>query len=473
MRRFDPFHLILANNLVQNVINFTVWFALIFWAFLETRSVFVTGTIGGIYLVFTAGFAIWFGSLVDHHRKKAIMLASSVGSFVLYGTSLAAYALTPEAALARVDSAALWGFILLVMLAVICGNIRLIALPTLVTALVPEDRRDKANGLVGMVTGIGFLLTSGISGFLVAWDGIRGTLALAIGFTVLAFLHLLTVRVDDPEPASSAPGGRKHVDLKGTIAVVGAVPGLFALILFASFNNFLGGVFMALLDAYGLSLMEVQEWGMLWAVASCSFIVSGLTIARTGLGKNPLRTLLLVNLMVWAVAGVFTIQSSIVLLAVGCVIWLFLGPYAEAAEHTTLQKVVPYERQGRVFGFAQSVEQSAAPLTAFLIGPLTQFAAIPFMTTGAGAEAVGAWYGVGPERGMALVFSVTGALGVVATLVAFGSRQYRELSAVYAGGVEERAPAERTAEEGLGGFAALGAAEDSAEPPQIPPGRGG
>src|SRR3546814_9253198 len=66
------------------------------------------------------------------------------------------------------------------MLAVICGNIRMIALPTLVTALVEEDRRDKANGLVGMVTGMGFLLTSGISGFLVAWDGIRGTLVLAI-----------------------------------------------------------------------------------------------------------------------------------------------------------------------------------------------------------------------------------------------------------------------------------------------------
>src|SRR3546814_16189869 len=86
---------------------------------------------------------------------------------------------------------------------VICGNIRMIALPTLVTALVEEDRRDKANGLVGMVTGMGFLLTSGISGFLVAWDGIRGTLVLAIGFTALVFLHLLTVRIDDPEPASS------------------------------------------------------------------------------------------------------------------------------------------------------------------------------------------------------------------------------------------------------------------------------
>src|SRR3546814_20604853 len=108
-----PFKLFLFNNLMQNVINFTVWFALVFWAFLETRSVFFTGMIGGIYLVFTAGFAIWFGSLVDHHRKKRIMLASSAGSFVLYAGSLAAYMLAPEGALARVEGAPLWGFILL------------------------------------------------------------------------------------------------------------------------------------------------------------------------------------------------------------------------------------------------------------------------------------------------------------------------------------------------------------------------
>ncbi|PSJ39993.1 MFS transporter [Sphingomonas deserti] len=436
-----PFHQILANNLIQNVVNFTVWFALVFWAFLATRSVFVTGMIGGIYLVFTAGFAIWFGSLVDHHRKKRIMLASSAGSFLLYGASLAAYALAPADALARTEGATLWGFILLVMLGVICGNIRMIALPTLVTALIEEDRRDKANGLVGMVTGIGFLLTSGISGFLVAWDGIRGTLLLAIGFTTLAFLHLLTVRIDDPEPASSAPGQRKEIDLRGTIDVVGTVPGLFALIFFSTFNNLLGGVFMALMDAYGLSLMDVHAWGLLWALASCSFIISGLTIAKTGLGKTPLRTLLLVNLIVWTVASLFTIQSSIVLLAVGCVIWLFLGPYAEAAEQTTLQKVVPYERQGRVFGFAQSVEQSAAPLTAFLIGPLTQFVAIPFMTTGWGAQAFGGWYGTGPERGMALVFSATGIFGVALTLIAFNSRQYRQLSATYAAAPGEPARA--------------------------------
>ena len=428
----SAFHKILVNNLVQNVTNFTVWFALVFWAFLETRSVFVTGVVGGIYMVMTAGFAIWFGSLVDHHRKKQVMLASSAVSLLLYGVSLATRLVLPEQRMGEVADWPLWLFIVLVMTGVIAGNVRMIALPTLVTALIEEPERAKANGLVGMVNGIGFVVTSAVSGFLVAWGGMQATLLFAMALTAVAFVHLLTVRLDEPEPDSSAEGGRKEVDLRGTIRVIAAVPGLFALILFASFNNLLGGVFMALMDAYGLSLLEVQEWGLLWAFVSCGFILAGLVISKTGLGPKPLKTLLVVNMIVWAVAALFTIQSSVIMLAVACFIWLFLHPFAEAAEQTALQKLVPFERQGRVFGFAQSVEQAAAPLTAFIVGPLTQFVVIPFMSTGAGARAIGEWYGTGPERGMAVMFTLAGAFGVVAAIVAVNSRQYRLLSAAYA-----------------------------------------
>ena len=435
------FHNLLANNAVAGVTNFTVWFAITFWVFLETRSVFATGMIAGVFLVLTAGFAVWFGSLVDHYPKTRVMLGSSLASLVLYAASLALLLVTPETAFRDVAQPQLWILIGLVMLGVIAGNVRNIALPTLVTLLVPEDRRDKANGLVGMATGIGFLTTSVISGLLVAWAGMIGALGVALGLTVVVIAHLLTIRMpagaQTAASAAEAPADPtakpdRRVDLRGTLKVVVAVPGLFALILFAAFNNFLGGVFMALMDAYGLSLMPVQAWGFLWAAISVSFIVSGIVIARVGLGPRPLRTLLIVNLIMWSVASVFTIQTSIPLLAVGCAVWMFLGPWAEAAEQTTLQKVVPYERQGRVFGFAQSVEQSASPLTAFLIGPLTQFVVIPFMTDGLGARAIGAWFGTGADRGMALVFTVAGLCGVVLTILAFNSRAYRRLSAAYA-----------------------------------------
>src|SRR5690606_843212 len=144
----------------------------------------------------------------------------------------------------------------------------------------------------------------------------------------LAFVHLSFVKVDEGrvEPTEDQPAEPKRIDIAGTIRVIAAVPGLFALIFFATFNNFLGGIFMALLDAYGLSLVSVEVWGLLFGVLSTAFILSGIVISRTGLGKNPLRTLLLVNLITWGVCCVFTIQPSIWLLAGGCFVWMLLGP---------------------------------------------------------------------------------------------------------------------------------------------------
>jgi DHA3 family multidrug efflux protein-like MFS transporter len=433
------FYQILGNNLVANITNFTVWFAVTFWVYLETQSVFATGMIAGIYLVLTAGCGFWFGSIVDHNPKKLVMLGSSVVSFVLYAIGLVVYLLAPADTFKDVGSVWLWALILIVMVGVIAGNIRSIVLPTLVTVLIAEDVRDRANGLVGMVTGIGFLTTSVISGFLVAFGGMLAVLVMALGLTALAFVHMLVIKIDESgaagkekSDAPAEPAGPKKIDIAGTIRVIAAVPGLFALIFFATFNNFLGGIFMALLDAYGLSLVSVEMWGLLFGVISTAFIISGIVISRTGLGKNPLRTLMIVNLITWSVCCVFTIQSSIWLLAGGMFVWMLLGPYAEAAEHTTLQKVVPVERQGRVFGFAQSVEQAASPLTAFLIGPITEFVFIPFMTVGAGVELIGGWFGTGPERGIALVFTLAGVLGVLLTIYAFNSKYYRNLSAAYA-----------------------------------------
>ena len=58
------------------------------------------------------------------------------------------------------------------------------------------------------------------------------------------------------------------------------------------------------------------------------------------------------------------------------------SPIIESAEQTVMQKVVPLERQGRVFGFGQSLENIASPFTAFLIGPLTQFVVMPWVAGG-------------------------------------------------------------------------------------------
>src|SRR5690606_11845356 len=141
-------------------------------------------------------------------------------------------------------------------------------------------------------------------------------------------------------------------------------------------------------------------------------------VARRGLGASPLRTLFLANIAMWSICCVFTLQASVVLLTAGLFVWLCLVPAVEAAEQTILQKVIEPERQGRVFGFAQSVEQAASPITAFVIGPIAQFIFIPFMTTGAGVDLLGGWFGTGTDRGLALLFTVAWMVVLAVTLLA-------------------------------------------------------
>jgi DHA3 family multidrug efflux protein-like MFS transporter len=427
------FYAVVANALVASLTNTFVWFAVTFWVYLETRSVIATSVMAGVYTITIAVSGLFLGSLVDRYPKKRMMLVSSVSSLVFYALALSMLIATPPADFADPSSANLWLFIVLALAGGIVGNLRGIALSTLVTILIPEEGRDKANGLVGTTNGVAFLIASILSGMAVGFLGVFWVLASAIVMTVLVVVHLWTLSIPDrAEPAAGPAHARADsIDIRGTIRTIQLVPGLFGLIFFHTFNNFLGGIFMSLMDAYGLLLVSVQVWGILWGFLSLGFIVGGVIVAKKGLGRNPLRTLFLANIAMWIVCIFFTIQSSIVLLTAGLFVWLCLIPLAEAAEQTILQKVVPLERQGRIFGFAQSVEQAASPVTAFLIGPIAQWLFIPFMTTGAGVDLLGPWFGTGADRGLALLFSVAGVIGFVVTLVAMRSSAYRALSAQY------------------------------------------
>ncbi len=424
------FYHIISNTLVVSVTNFFVWFALIFWLYLETQSVLTTSFIGGAFMIVSSAAGIWLGSVVDHHKKKTAMLLSSVSTLVFFTAALLLLVSVPEDAFTSITNPVVWIMALLVLGAVTSGNIRMIALPTLVTMLIPEDERDKANGMTGMVMGIASSGAGILSGLALGYSNMFWILLSAVVLTVVAIVHLFFITVPEKDIVHTAEKPKK-VDIKGTIKVVRGVPGLFSLIFFTTFNNFLGGVFMALMDAYGLTLVSVQVWGLLWGVLSTGFIFSGLYIAKKGLGSQPLKTLFRINIITWITCMIFVIQPSIVLLSTGILIWVFCMPFIEATEHTIVQKVVPLERQGRVFGFAQSVEMSASPVTSFFIGPIAQFIFIPFMTTGAGVQLIGGWFGVGMGRGIALVFIIAGAIGLCATLLARRSNAYKILSSMY------------------------------------------
>lgn len=426
------FYHVLINTLVANVTTSYLWFALTFWVYLETKSVLATGIIGGTYMLLVALCSIWFGTIVDRHKKRSVMLFASAFTLVTFLLAGLFYLLLPKEALLTLTAPWFWIFAGIILIGAVVENMRNIALSTVVTLLVKKDKRANANGLVGTVQGIGFIVTSVFSGLSIGLLGMGWTLVIALVLTALSFLHMLTVRIPEKGIAHDPELKSKQVDIKGSIAIISAIPGLFGLLFFSMFNNFIGGSYMALMDPYGLTIFSVEMWGIVFGVAGTGFVVGGLFIAKFGLGKKPIKTLLIAVAVMGLLGAFFTIREWAWLYVVGIWLYMVLIPIIEATEQTVIQRVVPFQKQGRVFGFAQALESSAAPITAFLVAPIAEFIIIPYMNSGTGKSDLGWLLGDGDARGIALVFLVSGLIMVVVSLLAFFTKTYRYISAFYA-----------------------------------------
>ncbi len=428
----QKFQKVLVNTLISSVTSSFLWFALTFWAYLETGSVLATSIVGGSFMLLSALLGPFFGTLVDHYHKKQVMLISSLCTFAAYAVAGILYVVFDRAQLIDWSGPYFWLFAISILLGGVAQNLRSIALSTTVTLLVPKANRDKANGMVGMVQGMAFMVTSVFSGLAIGQLGMGGTLGIAFALTFISLAHLfLFVDIPEKRVAHDPNLQMKKVDLRGSINAIHAVPGLLALIFFSTFNNFIGGAYMALMDPYGLTLFSVEVWGLVLGITSTGFMVGGTIVAKKGLGKNPLKTLLSIAVAMGALGAVFTLREWWWLYLAGMYVYMTLIPAAEAAEQTVIQRVVPYERQGRVFGFAQSVEMMATPITAFAIGPIAQYWIIPYMRSDNGKNTFGWLLGDGDARGIALILTAAGLIMIAATLMAFASKSYKILTSSY------------------------------------------
>ena len=436
---------VLVNTAVANVTTSFLWFALTFWVYLETRSVLATGIIGGAYMLLVAVFSMAFGTIVDRHRKHLVMVFAGSITLLAFAISGGIFLVFPESSLLNIANPMFWLFSGVILFGAVIENMRNIALSTTVTLLIPEEKHANANGMVGTVQGLAFLVTSVFSGLSIGLLGMGWTLVIAIVLSAAALAHLLFLRIPEEQPKQDGEK-RPFVDLRGSITAVRAAKGLFALIIFSTFNNFIGGVYMALMDPYGLELFPVEIWGIVLGVSSSGFIIGGLLIAKFGLGKNPIRTMLVLVMVMGGLGALFTIREWWWLYAVGILLYMCLIPAVEAAEQTVIQKVVPFATQGRVFGFAAAFESAAAPITAFLIAPIAQFIIIPFMNSKPGEDAFGWLLGEGQARGIALVFLIAGLIMVLAAIAAFFTKSYRLLSKQYQGNEESVKPGDEGAD---------------------------
>lgn len=419
---------VLINIAVANTSTFFLWSALSFWLYLETHSVLILSILSGTFMTLVTLSGMFFGTIVDKHRKKEVIAVSSIVALIFLLLAGSVFLFFDRKEIADISSSAFWIFSLSILLSALVSNLRSIALSTTVSILVPKEDYARANGMVGMVQGVGMIANTVFSGLVIGRLGLEWAMYITIILSGLALLHLLFVPIPEDHLHHDPEVLNKQVDFRGAIKAIRSVPGLMALIFFTTFNNFIGGVIMVLLDPYGLEMFSVEMWGIVLGITGTGFIFGGMAITKKGLGKQPLRTLLYGYVIGSLICLLFTVREWAWLFLAGIFLYMFFVPFIEAAEQTIIQTVVPKIKQGRVFGFAQTVESAATPVSSYLIGPIAQFSIIPFMESDAGKQTFGWLLGEGNARGIALTFVLAGLFMLLLSLLAFRTRAYHRLS---------------------------------------------
>jgi len=428
MKQFIP---VLVNTAIANTSTYLLWSAFSFWIYLETRSVLVLSVLSGTYMLLVTLSSMFFGTIVDKHKKKRVMAGASIVTMALLLLASTIFLLSDTAHIADISSPAFWLFSLPLLCSALTGNLRGIALSTTVSILVPKQDYARANGLIGTIQGFGMIANTVFSGLIIGYLGMNWAIFITLLLSAGTLIHLFFFSIPEEHILHDPHLQNSQIDFRGAFRGIQLVPGLMALIFFTTFNNFIGGAFAVLLDPYGLSLFPVEVWGIILGFTGTGFILGGLLIGKLGLGKRPLRSLLLGYVFISFICIFFTLREGSVLFVGGMFLYMFIAPVVEAGEQTIIQTVVPKPKQGRVFGFAQTVEAGVTPISIFIIGPLAQSFIIPYMESTAGKQTFGWLLGEGDTRGIALTFVIAGVFMLFLSLLAFRTKAYHILLASY------------------------------------------
>jgi len=184
---------VLLNISVANTSTYLLWSAFSFWIYLETRSVLVLSVLSGTYMLLVTLSSMFFGTIVDKHKKKRVIAGASAVTMALLLMASAVFFLSDTTHLSDMSSPVFWLFSLPLLLSALTGNLRSITLSTLVSILVPKQDYGRANGLVGTVQGFGMIANTVLSGLIIGYLGMSWAIMITLFLSAVTLVHLFSL----------------------------------------------------------------------------------------------------------------------------------------------------------------------------------------------------------------------------------------------------------------------------------------
>jgi DHA3 family macrolide efflux protein-like MFS transporter len=413
------FLLIWAGQLISSIGSQVASFALGIWVLRTTGSTtqfamtFVAMTTPSLIVSPVAG------ALVDRWDRRRIMIACDL---------LSAATMLVFAALGATGGLRIWLVYCAVGAASLFDAFRAPAFAASIPLLATRDQLPRVNGMAQTGSAIAEMIGPLLAGALVGWISLQGILTLdaltfAVGVATLAAAFI-------PRPAPIARENREGLLREALIGwrYVHERPGLMGLLAIYGSNNFVFSVATVLIAPLLLSFSDPKRLGMQYAISGSGLMLGGIAMTAWGGPRKRINGVLAFSLFAGVLLAAHAIRPSFTLVAVAGFVLFLMLPVIAASRNSLWQSKVPAGLQGRCFAIQQVLLNVVTVLGYCLAGPLSQYVFEPLLAKGGPlAGSVGLLIGVGPGRGIGLMFIALGVFMTLTAIIAYSVPAIRQI----------------------------------------------
>ena len=391
---------ILAGQMVSTVGSAMTRFGLVIWTLAET------GDTTAYSLLLLASFlplglgALVAGPLVDRLDRRHVMIVANMAA------SLSTLAI---AGLYVFDSLSTWHLYVALFVNGVANAFVLPAFDASVPLLVRKEQLGRAAGLSQMIAGLEMILGPALAGVVLGVVGLGAIFIIdfvTFGASIAALLLAVIPRPpreSDEEPSTGIAGefaaGWRYLNERPPLRLL--------LGLVTTSMLLMPGFGFALCTPLVLSFANEQAAGMVLASFGFGALASGVLLAAWGGPKRRMHGVLVALVGAALAMVVIGLRESVIVTAIGVAAIGMSFTTMMALSRVIWQVKVAPSFLGRVFSLRIVFGVGAQCLGLMLAAPLAQGVFEPLMASdGALASSVGSILGVGPGRGMGLMYGV-------------------------------------------------------------------
>lgn len=415
------FGLVWFGQLISGVGSGLTNFALGIWVLQKTGS--VTQFAGIAFFGALPGLLIapLAGVYVDRWDRRQVMQWANLGSGL---RTLAVAALMWQGALE------IWHVYVAVAVASVFRTFHLPAYMASTTLLVPKKHLARASGMMQFGQAAAETLAPVLAAQLVLLIRVEGVLLLDFVTFLFAVATLAMVRI--PRPAASGAGraGRGSMWQQAAIGwqFIRERPGLRGLLVYFAMVNLIFSMASVLIVPLVLSMKDASTAGQVLTISNAGLLAGSVLMTVTGGPRRKIHGVLGFGLLFGLALVIVGLRPNPWLIAAGLFLTMFGAPVINGASQAIWQIKVPPDVQGRVFAVRRMLAQFTAPMGILIAGPLADRVFRPLLLPGGAlAGTVGQVIGVGPGRGIGLLYVTLAALPILTSIWGYAQPRVRRV----------------------------------------------